>query len=159
MAGSRRPAPTCASRSRRSSWPASRPSDRPPSGRGHRPPRHSTWSYQMTNRELLNTPKEKLSALDRQKQHTLRLELTPVPCPVCRTALDALTAAGIDVEQYDFGKSKYDYRCPHCQAELELFVPFIAFGLGWHWQINPGWLTEMLAKAWAYDRERPRKEV
>jgi hypothetical protein len=112
----------------------------------------------MTNRELLKTPKERLSSLDRQKQHTLQIELTPVPCPVCRTPLDAVTASGIDVDEYDFGKTNREYRCPHCKAELELVVPVIALGPGWHWQIRHEWLTAMLAKAWAYDGESQREE-
>ena len=75
-----------------------------------------------------------------------------------RTPLDALTAAGVDIDAYDFGQTRHDYRCPHCQAQLDLVVPFIAFGPGWHWQLKHEWLTAMLAKAWAYDRERPRKD-
>jgi hypothetical protein len=107
----------------------------------------------MTNRELLQTPNEQLSQLQRQKKYVLQKEMTPVPCPVCKKPLDAITAAGIDIDQYDATKSKDQYRCPDCQAELELVVPFIAFGPGWHWQIRHEWLTAMLAKAWAYDRD------
>jgi hypothetical protein len=113
----------------------------------------------MTNRDLLNTPRHHLSPRDRQRQHVLRVETTPVPCPVCRQPLDALTAAGIDVDQYDFGKSRHKYRCPHCRAELELVVPVISLGgPGWHWQIQHQWLSAVLEKARAHDREHPTQE-
>jgi hypothetical protein len=113
----------------------------------------------MTNFELMKTPREQLSALDRQKQYVLLKELTPVPCPVCKEPLNALSAAGIDVDQFDFGRTKYEYRCRHCQAELELVIPVITVGgPGWQWQIKHEWLTAMLAKAWAYDRDNAPKE-
>jgi hypothetical protein len=107
----------------------------------------------LTNRDLLTTPKEELSPVDRQRQQVLRIELTPMPCPACHEPVDALSAAGINIDDYSFGSEKPAYRCPHCQAQLEQVVPFIAVGPGWHWQLKHEWLTEMLAKAWAYDRE------
>jgi hypothetical protein len=109
----------------------------------------------MTNRELLRTPNENLSELDRQTKFLLQKEMTAVPCPVCKKPLDALTAAGIDIDQYDATRTKDQYRCPDCQAELELVVPFVAFGPGWHWQPRHEWLTAMLDKARLYGREHP----
>jgi hypothetical protein len=107
----------------------------------------------LTNRELLTIPKEHLGALDRQRQHILTIELTPMPCPACQKPVDSLTAAGIDIDAYKFGEEKLAYHCPHCHAQLEHVVPFIAIGPGWHWQLKHEWLTEMLAKAWTYDRD------
>ena len=84
--------------------------------------------------------------------------MTPTPCACCKAPLDALTAAGIDVDAYDFsGKIRW-YRCPHCRAELEMVVPVVAVAGSWHWALKHEWLTAMLAKAWAYDREPPNKE-
>src|SRR4051812_35526935 len=107
----------------------------------------------MTNRELLRAPKETLGPVDRQRRFVLTAELAPVPCPACQAPVDALAAAGLDVDAYDFGRTPRVYRCPHCAAVLERVVPFVAVGPGWFWTVHPAWLAERLAKARQYDRE------
>ena len=109
----------------------------------------------MTNRELLAAPADALGPLDRQRQFLLRTELTPMPCPACQRPVDALAAAGVDVDAYDFGATPRAYRCPGCGAALELVVPFVAVGPGWHWQLDPAWLADRLEKARAYDAACP----
>jgi hypothetical protein len=106
----------------------------------------------VTNRELLRAASEGLSAVDRQRQYVLRVELMPVACPACLTPVNALDAAGIEVDEYRFGEVKHDYRCPHCAAELEQVVPAFAVGPPWHWQIRHAWLAERLEKARLYDK-------
>jgi uncharacterized protein (UPF0212 family) len=106
----------------------------------------------MTNRELLAAAREGLSAADRQRQHVLRVELTAMACPACLTPLDAIRAAGIDVDDYRFGQVRHQYQCPDCGAELEQVVPVFAAGPAWHWQLRHGWLAERLQKARLYDR-------
>lgn len=112
----------------------------------------------MTNRELLRTPPEKLAPLDRQRRHVLAVESAPVPCPACRTPVDAITAAGLDIDQYTFGPATPAYRCPHCEAVLDRVTPLVAFGPGWLWQLNHPWLAGQLRKAELYDAEHPRPE-
>jgi hypothetical protein len=113
----------------------------------------------MTNRELLRAPQAALTAVDRQKQSALRVELTPVPCPACQAPTDALTAAGTDIDAFDFGAAGREHRCPHCQAELELVVPVLASaGPGWHWQLKHDWLADRLARAKMYDRDHPNEQ-
>lgn len=112
----------------------------------------------MTNREILNAPKETLSSLERQRQFLLRVNLTAMPCPACHTPLDALTAADVDVDDYDFGVTQLDYHCPSCHAELEHVVPFFAVGPGWFWKLKDSWLQEQLQKAKAYDGLKVDKE-
>ncbi len=109
----------------------------------------------MTNRELLRAPPEKLSPLDRQRRHVLAVESSPVPCPACKTPVDAIAAAGLDIEQYTFGPATPAYRCPHCGAVLDRVTPLVAFGPGWHWGLNHPWLAERLSKARLYDAEHP----
>lgn len=109
----------------------------------------------MTNRELLRAPPEKLSALDRQRRHVLAVESSPAPCPACRTPLDAITAAGLDIDQYTFGCDTPTCRCPHCGAVLDRVTPLVAFGPGWHWRLNHDWLAERLGKARLYDAQHP----
>lgn len=58
----------------------------------------------MTNRELLRAPPDTLAPLDRQRRHVLAVKSTPVPCPACRTPVDAITAAGLDVDQTRSGR-------------------------------------------------------
>ena len=109
----------------------------------------------MTNRELLQTPKDLLSQADRQKQYVLRVELTPVPCPACTKPVDALSASGTDIDAYQFGKTKPSYSCTYCQAELEQVVPFISTGgPGWHWQLRHEWLADQLHKARLHDQKQ-----
>ena len=82
----------------------------------------------MTNREILKTPPSLLREVDRQRLFLLRVDGTPMPCPACKTPINLFDAAGLDLDAYDFGSTKYEYRCPGCAAELEQVVPFIAGG-------------------------------
>ena len=111
----------------------------------------------MTNQELLQAPEQVLGEVDRQRLYLLRVEGTPALCPACRRPLNAFEAAGIDLDSYDFGVTKYDYRCPDCGAELEQVVPFLAGGGPlWYWQFQFSWLQDRLRKARAFDqRSRP----
>ena len=112
----------------------------------------------MTNRELLFAPKDALTSSERQRQFVLQVETTPVACPACCDPVDALTAADVDIDAYDFSVTKHPFRCPRCRAELEQVVPFITTsGPGWHWQLKQGWLAERLAKAAAFDRAHLEK--
>jgi hypothetical protein len=109
----------------------------------------------VTNRELLRAPPDRLSPLDKQRRHVLAVESAPVPCPACRTPVDVITAAGIDVDQYTFDARAREYRCPHCGAVLDRVTPLVALGPGWLWQLNTEWLTGRLEKARRYDQEHP----
>ncbi len=60
----------------------------------------------MTNRAILQTPKVRLREVDRQRQFLLRVESTAVPCPACKRLVNAFEAAGITLEEYDFGNTK-----------------------------------------------------
>jgi hypothetical protein len=108
----------------------------------------------MLNRDLLKTPRELLGELEKQRLFLLRVDGTPMPCPACKTPVDAFSAAGIDVDAYDFGATQHNYRCPTCGAELDQVVPlFTGGGHVWHWQLNDSWLQEQLRKAKAFDQQ------
>jgi hypothetical protein len=108
----------------------------------------------MTNREVLQTPEQLLSELDRQRLFLLRTEGTPLPCPACKRPVNAFDAAGIDLDAYDFGTTTYAYRCPACGARLEQVVPlFPGGGTLWHWHLQDAWLQEQLRKAKAFDQQ------
>ena len=107
----------------------------------------------MTNRELLRAPPDTLSPPDRQRRHVLAVEMTAVPCPACKAPLDAVTAAGSDVDRYAFGCEAPSYSCPQCGAVLDRVTPVVAFGPGWHWQLNHDWLADRLRKATLYDHQ------
>jgi hypothetical protein len=115
----------------------------------------------VTNRELLKASKEALGAVDRQRQHLLRVELTAVPCPACLTPVNALSAAGIDIDAYSFGAEEPTYCCPHCLAHLEQVVPLFPVGPGWLWQLNHNWLAERLHKAELFEQREgiPAQEL
>jgi hypothetical protein len=106
----------------------------------------------VTNRELLNAPRESLSPVERQKQFILRVQRTPSSCPACRELVDALTASGLDVDRFEFGVETPPFRCPHCSAVLEQVVPLVAAGSLWHWQVNHDWLKDMLHKARLHEK-------
>jgi hypothetical protein len=109
----------------------------------------------MTNRELLEVPESLLGKLDRQRLYLLRVERTPVPCPACQTPVNVFDAAGIDLDAYDFGATKYTFQCPACSAPLEQVLPFIAFGGPfWQWQLKGTWLQDQLRNARALDERR-----
>jgi uncharacterized protein (UPF0212 family) len=109
----------------------------------------------MTNRDILKTPKALLGEVDKQRLFLLRVESTAVPCPACKRPVNAFEAAGIDLDDYDFGNTRYEYRCPGCGAELEQVVPFIAAGGAlWHWHLRDDWLQERLRKARSFDQQQ-----
>ena len=108
----------------------------------------------MTNREILKTSKHLLGEVDRQRLFLLRVESKPVPCLACKRPVNAFEAAGIDLDDYDFGHTPYEYRCPGCGAELEQVVPFFAGGGAlWHWHLKDTWLQERLRKATAFEQQ------
>ena len=86
------------------------------------------WRDQVTNRELLQADGKTLSEVDRQRQYLLRVELMPVACPACLTTVDAISAAGIGIDDYRFGEVKHTYRCPHCQAEVPVVQDWVNGG-------------------------------
>ena len=89
----------------------------------------------------------------------MRVEGTPRPCPACKQPVSALDAAGVDLDAYDFGQSKYSYRCPGSGADLEQVAPlFPAGGPLWHWQLEEQWLQRQLHRARDFDRQQPPAE-
>jgi len=108
----------------------------------------------MTNRELLQGPEELLGPLDKQRLFLLRTDGTPRPRPACKRPVNVFDAAGIDIDSYDFGATKYEYHCTGCSALLEQVVPLFASGGSlWHWHLDEAWLQEQLNKARAHDRQ------
>ena len=105
----------------------------------------------MTNQELLATPKDQLNKADQQRQHTLLLASLEQSCPACQALVNVFAAAGIDIDDYDFGKTQYAFVCPHCHAHLEYAVPIIGVGSPWRWELQQPWLREQLEKAKAWD--------
>jgi hypothetical protein len=83
----------------------------------------------VTNRDQLRTPRERLRPADRQRRFLLEVAGTRLPCPACGALVDALAAAGVDVDAYDFGRAALTYRCPGCGAELEQAAPAFPGGL------------------------------
>jgi hypothetical protein len=110
----------------------------------------------MTNRELLQAPRDTLSELDNQRLFLLRVEGTAAPCPACKRPVNAFEAAGVTLDSYDFGCTQYAYRCPACAAELEQMLPLFAGGGAlWCWRLKDSWLQEQLRKAKAFDQREP----
>ena len=106
----------------------------------------------MTNREILKTSKQVLTELERQRHFVLQVDGTPMPCPACQTKVNLFDAAGIDIDNYDFGNTKHAYRCPSCGAELEQVIPIIAISGHWLWRLKQSWLQEVMRKARAFDQ-------
>lgn len=74
--------------------------------------------------------------------------------PGCKTPVDAFSAAGIDVDAYDFGTTSHSYHCPACGAELDHVIPLFPSGnYLWLWQLKDSWLQEQLRKAKAFDQQ------
>jgi len=81
-----------------------------------------------------------------------------MPCPACKQAVNVFDAAGIGIDQYDFGTTGHAYRCPACGAALAQVVPAFSLGPLWHWQLQDGWLQQQLEKAREFDRQRPSNQ-
>src|SRR4051812_11037912 len=81
------------------------PRRRHPRGRAPRPRAPATFvspgrGAPMTNRKLLQAPRQMLNEVDRQRLFLLRVESAAVPCPACKRPVDAFEAAGIDLDEY-----------------------------------------------------------
>jgi hypothetical protein len=109
----------------------------------------------MTNRELLKASKKQLTSLERRRRLVLLVESTTMPCPACDHPVNALEAAGVDVDDYDFGRTSPAYQCPSCAAELEQTTPPIGSGPLWYWSLKPEWLRAQLAQL----RSRPKPQA
>jgi hypothetical protein len=107
----------------------------------------------MTNRELRNTPHALLSEVDRQRPLLLRVEGAAMPCPACPKAVNVFDAAGLDIDQHDFSKTRPTYRCPACSAELEPVVPVFSLGPLWPWQLKDEGRQRQLEKAREFDQQ------
>ena len=94
----------------------------------------------MTNREILAHPGTFCPTSIVRSNSSLRVEGTPIPCPICTEPCSAFDAANIDIDAYDFGQTKLSFHCPTCGIELEQIVPFSAVGNSWHWQVKSTWL-------------------
>jgi hypothetical protein len=114
----------------------------------------------MTNRELLTTPEEQLYELDKQRKFLLQVDGTEMPCPACKQRVNFFDAARLDWDAYDFGRTRHDCHCPHCQAELEQVIPFV-LGVGhlWHWELKTTWLQDQLRKAKAFEQQNTPAQV
>ena len=106
----------------------------------------------MTNKELLAIPKDQLNQSDQQRQHTLLLASLEQSCPACQALVNVFTAAGIDINNFDFGKTQSSLICPYCNAHLEYVVSVISLGSPWRWELRQPWLREQLEKAKVWDK-------
>jgi hypothetical protein len=114
----------------------------------------------MTNREVLNTPKKVLGALDRQRQLLLQLVLLAQPCPACERPLNVLDAAGLDIDRYDCdGADEPPFHCPGCGAVLERSLPLFAHGgPPWSWRLDSEWPRARLEGTTRPPGEAPHTE-
>ena len=60
----------------------------------------------------------------------------------------------VDLDDYDFGRTRHDYRCPACEAELEQITPPIGSGPLWYWVLKPDWLRAACRLAKAKEQAR-----
>lgn len=95
-----------------------------------------------TNTELLNMsdPEAKLlTGIERQRRFVMRIQARQMPCPNCGTGQSVFEAAGIKLDDYDFGVSEHKYTCINvtCRRELEHCVPLIAIHHAWLWMLVP----------------------
>jgi hypothetical protein len=106
----------------------------------------------VTDRELPNTPKQLLSAVDKQRLFLLRVEGTAVPCPARNKPGNAFEAPGVTVDGHDFGRTCPAYSCPRCGAAPEQVAPLFSIGPLVAWRLPDDWLRQQLAKARSFDR-------
>ncbi len=101
----------------------------------------------MTNSEILKTPDELLTEIQRQEKFLLRVAAQPMPCPVCHGAVNQFVAAGLSVDEFQPGySSRHTFRCPSCQVELIAVVPF--FGPPYLWRVkHPDQVRDVLLAA------------
>jgi hypothetical protein len=110
----------------------------------------------VTNRELFNMPVALPDEAERRRLYLLRLKSQSPPCPACRAPVSGFDAAGVTVDDYDFGATRRELRCPGCGCRLEAVLTFVpGYGHRWHWGVQPAWLRRQLARARAFDRLMP----
>jgi hypothetical protein len=93
-----------------------------------------------TNTELLNMSDAEaklLTAIERQRRFIMRIQAMRQPCPNCGHPQDVFEAAGIPMDDYDFGVTNHSFRCVSCKRQMEHCVPFISHGSPWYWTLVP----------------------
>jgi ribosomal protein S27E len=94
----------------------------------------------MTNRELLaeTCSKALLTGIENQRRFILRLHSVQQGCPNCGHKQNVFEAAGVEIDDYDFGKTPLAFKCGGCGRDLKHNVPFVSMGgPGWHWGLVP----------------------
>jgi hypothetical protein len=88
-------------------------------------------------KRLLDTPRNLLTGLDRQRQFLLTIALHRSECihPECDRLLSQFDACEQGFEGYQLGTASTanTFRCPDCKTPLAIVVPFVSTGAGWHW--------------------------
>src|SRR5438046_761309 len=86
-----------------------------------------------------------MTNIEHQIESIRKIHAEAQPCPRCGEGISAWRAAdngrGFNPANYDGYNDPKNYRCPKCNARLNLQVPFI--GPTYQWElINPKWYRQ-----------------
>jgi hypothetical protein len=95
---------------------------------------------ELTNSQILETPDNLLTAIQKQHKFLLVRDIQQCPCPNCGTPQSFVeTAAGGNINDYNAGnRESGPYPCINCGRGLTYVVPLVyVAGPGWHWSLTP----------------------
>lgn len=92
---------------------------------------------ELTNQQILDTPKGLLTSIDKQKKFCIQMGLMHSPCPNCKTLQNVFEAARISINDYTFGVDDLQYICVNegCKRKLLHHVPMFGPGI-WYWGLD-----------------------
>ena len=77
-----------------------------------------------------------LTEIERQTLYCLKIALSPAPCPACHAMVNQVEADAVALDDFDAtGRTKHDFRCPHCRRKLVEIVPFATTGTRYQWRL------------------------
>jgi hypothetical protein len=91
-----------------------------------------------TNTQIMQTDQQFLGGIQKQVRFLMSQGLRRNACPNCGALHNLPEAAGVSVDDYDFGQNAKEDRvgpCKGCGRTLIFTLPMI--GGDWHWRLDP----------------------
>jgi hypothetical protein len=100
-----------------------------------------------------------LTAYQKQVGYLMSIELAPRPCPNCGEPHNVPEAAGLSIDEFDFGNRTADRMgpCRKCARTLIFTLPML--GGDWHWRLDTAEAEAAAERAIQYTEAEARRKA